>query len=232
MIYVTHDQIEAMTLGSRVAVMNHGRLQQLAEPQTVYRRPANRFVAKFFGSTPINLVNGQLHRTDDGWCFVKDDWKWSFTGSEPMTASESMARTTGLAGVAGFERADGSKKWPQKVTLGFRGEELQVSAIAAADNCIPFAKVRVLALDHWGDATIAHLEPPFEITKHLDSKSDLLDGKLEGHSADDSSDSPEWFAKLPNDTNIATGDSIKLSLAVDRCLWFDGETGKNLLQHK
>jgi multiple sugar transport system ATP-binding protein len=55
-VYVTHDQVEAMTMGSRIAVMNHGRLQQVGSPLEVYRRPANLFVAGFVGSPPMNFL--------------------------------------------------------------------------------------------------------------------------------------------------------------------------------
>ena len=57
MIYVTHDQVEAMTLGDRIAVMEHGRLQQLGRPTDIYERPANLFVATFIGSPPMNIVS-------------------------------------------------------------------------------------------------------------------------------------------------------------------------------
>jgi sn-glycerol 3-phosphate transport system ATP-binding protein len=57
-IYVTHDQVEAMTLGDRIAVMAEGRIQQLGVPQDVYERPANLFVAGFIGSPPMNLMDG------------------------------------------------------------------------------------------------------------------------------------------------------------------------------
>ena len=59
-IYVTHDQVEAMTLGERIAVMNHGRLQQVGTPREVYARPANLFVAGFIGSPPMNLIRAQV----------------------------------------------------------------------------------------------------------------------------------------------------------------------------
>ncbi len=65
-IYVTHDQTEAMTLGSRVAVMQHGVLQQVAPPQELYKRPANLFVAGFIGSPPMNLIDARLERGPDG----------------------------------------------------------------------------------------------------------------------------------------------------------------------
>ncbi|HEU5362574.1 MAG TPA: sn-glycerol-3-phosphate ABC transporter ATP-binding protein UgpC [Gaiellaceae bacterium] len=59
-VYVTHDQVEAMTLGQRVAVMRDGRIQQVDSPQNLYRRPANLFVAAFIGSPPMNLVDAEV----------------------------------------------------------------------------------------------------------------------------------------------------------------------------
>src|SRR5207253_7322501 len=63
MIYVTHDQIEAMTLGDRIVVLDLGRIQQIDTPLNLYREPANRFVAGFIGSPPMNFLEG---RVDDG----------------------------------------------------------------------------------------------------------------------------------------------------------------------
>jgi multiple sugar transport system ATP-binding protein len=59
-VHVTHDQAEAMTMGTRIAVMSQGRLQQVGEPMELYERPANRFVATFIGSPPMNVVPGVL----------------------------------------------------------------------------------------------------------------------------------------------------------------------------
>jgi multiple sugar transport system ATP-binding protein len=59
-VYVTHDQIEAMTMASRIAVMNHGEIQQFATPDAVYNRPANLFVARFLGTPPMNTVPARL----------------------------------------------------------------------------------------------------------------------------------------------------------------------------
>jgi len=59
-IYVTLDQVEAMTLGDRIAVMNHGVVQQIAPPLEIYRRPANRFVAAFVGSPAMNFFTGRI----------------------------------------------------------------------------------------------------------------------------------------------------------------------------
>jgi multiple sugar transport system ATP-binding protein len=65
MVYVTHDQVEAMTLGTRVAVLKDGVLQQVAPPMELYRQPRNRFVASFIGSPSMNFVRGMVER-DDG----------------------------------------------------------------------------------------------------------------------------------------------------------------------
>ena len=66
MIYVTHDQIEAMTMGNRIAVMNRGVIQQIGEPMSLYERPANLFVAGFIGSPPMNFFDAHVVRKDGG----------------------------------------------------------------------------------------------------------------------------------------------------------------------
>ncbi len=63
-VYVTHDQVEAMTMGDRIAVINAGQLQQVGSPEEVYHKPANTFVAGFIGSPPMNFLEGTL--TEDG----------------------------------------------------------------------------------------------------------------------------------------------------------------------
>jgi multiple sugar transport system ATP-binding protein len=63
MVYVTHDQVEAMMMGDRIVVMHEGRIQQVGPPAEVYERPANRFVAEFIGAPPMNLFDGVLRRS-------------------------------------------------------------------------------------------------------------------------------------------------------------------------
>src|SRR6185503_15046986 len=66
-IYVTHDQVEAMTIGDRVAVLRGGELQQFDAAQEIYDRPCNLFVGGFVGSPPMNFVEGELTRGDGGY---------------------------------------------------------------------------------------------------------------------------------------------------------------------
>jgi multiple sugar transport system ATP-binding protein len=88
-IYVTHDQVEAMTMGQRIAIMNEGRLQQCAEPLEVYKNPANVFVAGFIGSPSINLFSGALSTTEGGWTFKGDAFELHLQASEspPVVAA-------------------------------------------------------------------------------------------------------------------------------------------------
>jgi multiple sugar transport system ATP-binding protein len=69
MIYVTHDQVEAMTLGDRIVVMKDGLIQQIADPLTLYDRPLNRFVAGFIGTPPMNFVTGTIMKKDGKFYF-------------------------------------------------------------------------------------------------------------------------------------------------------------------
>jgi multiple sugar transport system ATP-binding protein len=70
MIYVTHDQLEAMTMADRIVVLQDGRIEQIGPPLELYDRPANQFVAGFIGSPAMNFIQGRLSRTD-GACFVE-----------------------------------------------------------------------------------------------------------------------------------------------------------------
>ena len=72
MVYVTHDQVEAMTMGDRICVMRDGLIMQVADPLTLYRQPENIFVAGFIGSPPMNLLKGKVQKLDSGLAFVED----------------------------------------------------------------------------------------------------------------------------------------------------------------
>jgi multiple sugar transport system ATP-binding protein len=86
-VYVTHDQIEAMTLGSRIAVMKDGVLQQLGTPDDIYRRPANTYVATFIGSPTMNLIAGSGQYTGEKATFVIEG------GVLPLHCPSSSAAT-------------------------------------------------------------------------------------------------------------------------------------------
>jgi multiple sugar transport system ATP-binding protein len=75
MIYVTHDQVEALTMGDRICVMKDGRIMQVAEPLELYNHPVNLFVAGFIGSPPMNLAKGAIERTEGRLWFIESNEK-------------------------------------------------------------------------------------------------------------------------------------------------------------
>lgn len=103
MIYVTHDQIEAMTLGQRIAVMKDGYLQQIADPITVYDKPVNKFVAGFIGTPPMNFMEGRIIKTDGKIFFDEGKFRVRVT-------DEMMGPLAGYVGKA--------------ITFGIRSEDI------------------------------------------------------------------------------------------------------------
>ncbi len=88
-IYVTHDQVEAMTMGHRIVVMNNGLIMQAASPQEIYDRPKNKFVAGFIGSPPMNFLNGTLEDGGSSLYFVGTGFR--FRMPEQYTAESRAA---------------------------------------------------------------------------------------------------------------------------------------------
>ena len=109
MIYVTHDQIEAMTLADRIVVMKEQKIQQIGSPAEIYRRPANLFVAGFVGSPQMNFIKGRLEADGGGPAFV--------VGRAPPPARRLSLRGTPAPG--------------QEVVLGVRPEHLETGETGA-----------------------------------------------------------------------------------------------------
>ena len=108
MIYVTHDQVEAMTLASKIVVLNHGRIEQVGAPLELYRHPRNLFVAGFIGSPRMNFIKGQVLRV------------------------EGIIATIGFAGTeAALPVKPGSLKPGDAVTVGIRPEHMEAGGEAS-----------------------------------------------------------------------------------------------------
>ncbi|MET0334207.1 MAG: sn-glycerol-3-phosphate ABC transporter ATP-binding protein UgpC, partial [Rhizobacter sp.] len=127
MVYVTHDQVEAMTLGDRIAVFNGGHIEQVGRPLDLYERPANRFVAGFLGSPRMNFI--------------------------PCTAERGERDVLQLRmGDAGGLRLPG--RWPHlaasEMVFGIRPEHLQLTQVGDG------LAARIALLEHLGDSTIVH----------------------------------------------------------------------------
>jgi multiple sugar transport system ATP-binding protein len=138
-VYVTHDQEEAMTLGDRVVVMKDGVIQQCASALEIYHRPANRFVAGFLGSPPMNFFDGKLVEIEGGLVFDEGSAKLPV----PTWAQDALKERAG-----------------QDITLGVRPEALSDKARArfeTADNQIP---MRAWMVQPLGGTMHLHLSTP------------------------------------------------------------------------
>jgi len=136
MIYVTHDQVEAMTLADRIVVLSAGRIEQVGSPLELYEHPDNLFVAGFIGSPKMNFLEGTL-----------------------ATASKDEAQVQLPGGHAVRCLVDASRAKPgDKVTLGIRPEHFEVLAKGAgSENALP---TRVTFVETLGSATVAYCEYP------------------------------------------------------------------------
>jgi multiple sugar transport system ATP-binding protein len=105
MVYVTHDQVEAMTLGDRIVVLNEGRVQQIDTPMALYERPRNTFVAKFIGSPPMNLIEGTVV-SDGGVRFRSTDGALTLTPTLAWKSVLAPRASTGRAVVLGIRPED------------------------------------------------------------------------------------------------------------------------------
>lgn len=129
MIYVTHDQEEAMTLGERIAVLKEGRLQQVAPPLEVYHRPANVFVAGFIGSPAMNVLRCSLRREKDK-LWLENDFLRLEIGEE----ADIQARQ-------------------KEVLLGIRPKDLELTGVEAGNG-----RALVDIVEPRGSETVVHLE--------------------------------------------------------------------------
>lgn len=131
MIYVTHDQVEAMTLGDRVAVLDRGRLQQVAAPRELYEHPANVFVAGFIGNPPMNLFPCQLAITESSHVTLR-------------VADQTLS----------FARAELAHTAHDQLTAGLRPEDLRLASHGSAEASLAAIVEHV---EYLGHETLVHV---------------------------------------------------------------------------
>jgi multiple sugar transport system ATP-binding protein len=145
MIYVTHDQVEAMTMADRIAVMKDGVVQQVADPLGLYNEPASLFVAGFIGSPPMNFFQGRIERRADSLLFVEGTSANSNGGFNARVPSAHQSKVTAYEG--------------KPLTLGLRPEHVIHAPPATQDSqftaTIEIAE-RMGAETYWHLSTGAH----------------------------------------------------------------------------
>jgi multiple sugar transport system ATP-binding protein len=199
-VYVTHDQVEAMTMADRVAVMRRGVLQQLDAPQRVYDSPANLFVATFIGSPAMNVVEGSLEQSDGGAvCRI---------GVYAMPLPDAF-----LAPRPALARAIG-----RTVAVGVRPE-----AIVTADGDATGIAGTVVVAEALGSEVLAHVEidatPVLrdEVREGLSDQLAAIGEREQGQTT--------VVARLPADTRLRRGDSVALSFEPEKVHFFGLDDG-------
>ena len=208
-IYVTHDQIEAMTMGDRVAVMKKGALQQVAPPQQLYDHPTNLFVAGFIGSPAMNLVEATLERTGD-------DTTVSFGSTRLSLDGSLVAARPALAAYEG-----------RSVVLGIRPESLEDVSLAAETTSDRRIRAHVDLRESLGSEVLVHFSvdaPPVLTEDTRELSRDLDTGAAVTQAAERST----FVARLDPRTEARERGEIELAVDTTRLHLFDPETGQGI----
>jgi len=204
-IYVTHDQVEAMTMGDRVAVMNAGHLQQVDTPQVLYDQPVNEFVAGFIGSPSINLVESELARSN-GHLEVS-------LGEHKLAVDDQIARNRSSLG----------EYVGKKIILGIRPEDFEDVAIepdAPADRRI---KVTADLTEPLGSEVLVHFGT--EATAVVSSAATADAGEdADIRLGEDEDVSTRLIARVSPKSHVALGQQVELAVDTSRLYFFDPET--------
>ena len=200
-LYVTHDQTEAMTLGSRVAVMRKGVLQQIAPPQELYDCPVNVFVAGFIGSPAMNFLSAMLRRTDGGLVLE--------IGPNRLRVPESL--TAERPAVAGHV--------DKPVIVGIRPEELSEATAGAPD----VLDATVELVEPLGSDVMAHLSVDAPSVSGVDDLAELAEDAVDALPADRAGTSV--VARFTARSRVTVGDRVQIAVDTDRIHLFDADTG-------
>ena len=205
-IYVTHDQVEAMTMGDRAAVMNAGHLQQVDTPQVLYDQPVNEFVASFIGSPSINLVESELAQSN-GHLEVT-------LGEHKLMVDDQLARNrSGLAGYAG-----------KKIILGIRPEDFEDASIEPDTPADRRIRVKADLTEPLGSEVLVHFGT--EATGVVSSAAAADVGEdAEVHLGDEDAEvSTRLVARVSPKSRVAVGSEIELAVDTSRLYFFDPES--------
>jgi multiple sugar transport system ATP-binding protein len=207
-IYVTHDQVEAMTLGDRVAIMRDGVLQQVDGPQQLYDRPRNLFVAEFIGSPAMNLIGVDLVRSNGR-------FRARFAGTDhSLEVDERVLKTR-----PGLKHFEG-----KRLILGVRPEDIEDAALAAGAPDGPRLSAVVDIREDMGSEVFAHFDVGGKAVRGEDVKAAV--GVEAAEVADVKGN--VWVARLDRDTRAREKDVVELVVDTSRLHFFDPETGDGI----
>jgi multiple sugar transport system ATP-binding protein len=209
-IYVTHDQVEAMTMGDRVAVMRKGELQQVATPQDLYDRPVNLFVGGFIGSPAMNMLEATLVKSNGGLAVEAGGQRLS-VDQELISAQPALKSYEG-----------------KKVVLGIRPEDLEDAAI---DKDVPADRRlhgKVELVEALGSEILAHftIDAPPALTEDVKELAlDVGDERAVREAAEGSKQHTTIVGRFDPRAEVKEGEIAEVAVDTRGLHFFDPETG-------
>ena len=199
-LYVTHDQVEAMTMGDRVAVIRKGVLQQIDTPREIYLYPKNIFVAGFIGSPSMNFVYATATKSGK-------NMKVKFGDNEVKVSNAPEA-------LAGFEG--------KEIVVGIRPEAFEDSVYANDKEFSEQVSIEVTLLEQLGSDTYVHFYKDIKPVQTKAIEEILAD---EGEDISVLGDETKFIARINPNSTVEEGQKINLALDPTKLHYFDPETG-------
>jgi multiple sugar transport system ATP-binding protein len=207
-IYVTHDQVEAMTMGDRVAVMRKGELQQVADPQTLYDRPVNLFVGGFIGSPAMNMIEATLASRNGGYV--------AKVGEQALAIdSETLKARPGLAAYDG-----------RSVVLGIRPEDLEDAALVSGSDGSPRLQGKTELTEALGSEVMVHftIKARHAVTDDVrELAQDVGDERTVSQLAE--SDTATLVGRFGARSRVRVGEDVQIAVDTRSLHFFDPDTG-------
>ena len=203
-LYVTHDQVEAMTMGDRVAVIRKGELLQIDTPREIYLYPKNIFVAGFIGSPSMNFVYADVKVSGDKAILT-------FAGEEINCVGESLDK---------LKKVDG-----KQIVLGIRPEAFEDSTYAKDSEYTESISIKVTLLEQLGSDSYIHFYKDLKPVQTEAIEEILAD---EGEDISVLGDQTKFIARINPNSTVKEGEELKLSIDPSKLHFFDPDSGKAL----
>jgi multiple sugar transport system ATP-binding protein len=209
-IYVTHDQVEAMTMGDRVAVMRKGEIQQVAPPQELYERPVNLFVGGFIGSPAMNLIEATIERRNGGLAIQ--------IGEHALTLGDDLLRARPALG-SYVER---------RIVVGVRPENLEDAALEPETPEDQRMRGVVVLREPLGSEIVAHFTvraPPALTEDVRELARDVGQESAVQAAADEGATETTMVGRFGPRSRVKNGDVVDVAVETGALHFFDLETG-------
>ncbi len=209
-IYVTHDQVEAMTMGDRVAVMRKGELQQVGTPQQLYDTPLNLFVGGFIGSPAMNMFEVTLAQRDGG-LVAQGGGQSLALGTEAIRTHPALKQYVG-----------------RDIVLGIRPEDLEDASLATDTPSNQRLRGKVLLTEALGSEVMAHFTIPVKPARTEEVRElaeDIGDERALEELAQGGTTEAEVVGRFNARTRIKPGDDIEVAVDTRGLHFFDPQTG-------